>query len=62
MIGRRQEMERLWRAYELSRSLEMREGYNQPNENLTSDGMKTLQVEYSRCRGAIDRKMIDVVE
>ena len=28
-------MEWLRRAYELSQSLEMREGYNQPNENLT---------------------------
>lgn len=62
MIRRRQEMKRLWRVYEMSQSLEMREGYNQPNENLTSDGMKTLQVECSRCRGVIDRKMIDMVE
>ena len=62
MIGCRQEIEQLRRAYELSQSLEMREDYNQPNENLTSDGMKTLQVECSRCRGVIDRKKIDVVE
>lgn len=55
-------MEWLRRVYEMSQSLEMREGCNQPNENLTSDGMKTLQVECSRCRGVIDRKKIDVVE
>ena len=42
----RQEVDQLlWRTYESSQSLEMREGYNQPDENLTSDGMKILQVE-----------------
>ena len=45
MIGRRQEMERLRWAYESSLPLGKVEGYNQPNENLTSDGMKTLQVK-----------------
>ena len=44
MIGCRLKIERLRRTYESSQSLEKREGYNQPNENLTSDEMKILQV------------------
>ena len=60
MIGCRLKIERLRRTYESSQSLEKREGYNQPNENLTSDEMKILQVEC--LQDAIDRKMIDVVE